>query len=394
MMTSNVHPFPARMAPEIAIRYLEHVKGFEGARPLIADPMCGSGTVLVEAARRGYDAVGVDMDPLAVLMSSVASRQIDVCALADSARAAVREARALPETPRLWNDDETEDFARFWFGDKQRDQLARLSIALSRIDSIEVREALQIALSRIIDTKSPKASLASDTSHSRPHRTVRASDHDYDVYDGFLKSTKQLGRFFDKRELSGDVAVKCGDARNLELSDDCVDAIITSPPYLNAIDYMRGHRLSLVWLGYSIPLLREIRSNSIGSERALTGDAAHGANRLVAFVENDEENVPNPDLLPRKALLRYASDLTLIACEMKRVARPGACVITVVGNSTLKGNFIRNADMMALALAGAGISVKSRSVREIPDSARYLPIKSSQTLSRRMREEVVLVAKA
>ena len=28
-----------------------------------------------------------------------------------------------------------------------------------------------------------------------------------------------------------------------------VDLTVTSPPYLNAIDYLRGHKMSLVWMG-------------------------------------------------------------------------------------------------------------------------------------------------
>ena len=51
--------------------------------------------------------------------------------------------------------------------------------------------------------------------------------------------------------------------------DKYIDKVITSPPYLNAIDYMRGNKFSLVWLGYSLSELRKVRSNSIGAERKL-----------------------------------------------------------------------------------------------------------------------------
>src|SRR3712207_7608036 len=58
-------------------------------------------------------------------------------------------------------------------------------------------------------------------------------------------------------------------------------AAITSPPYLNAIDYLRGHRLSLVWLGYRIGDLRLTRAVSIGAERRPDPAADEALARLI-----------------------------------------------------------------------------------------------------------------
>jgi hypothetical protein len=55
-----IHPFPARMAPGIALEALGESKA-----PLrVLDPMVGSGTVLAVARARGHHAFGVDLDPL------------------------------------------------------------------------------------------------------------------------------------------------------------------------------------------------------------------------------------------------------------------------------------------------------------------------------------------
>ncbi|MBL9213986.1 MAG: hypothetical protein JNG83_00780, partial [Opitutaceae bacterium] len=64
---SPVHPFPARMSPGIALDALKK----RGPRMRVADPMMGSGTVLAVARSLGHRAVGVDLDPLAVLISTV-----------------------------------------------------------------------------------------------------------------------------------------------------------------------------------------------------------------------------------------------------------------------------------------------------------------------------------
>jgi hypothetical protein len=63
----SVHPFPARMAPGIALEIISKAK-----RPLrILDPMVGSGTVIALARLKGHRTVGIDIDPLAVLISKV-----------------------------------------------------------------------------------------------------------------------------------------------------------------------------------------------------------------------------------------------------------------------------------------------------------------------------------
>ncbi|MGC9522680.1 MAG: hypothetical protein ACP5HG_12470, partial [Anaerolineae bacterium] len=49
--------------------------------------------------------------------------------------------------------------------------------------------------------------------------------------------------------------VAYGNAQSLPLEDEVVDLIVTSPPYpAYAIDYMRAHKFSLVWLGERIML--------------------------------------------------------------------------------------------------------------------------------------------
>src|SRR5262249_30980273 len=127
-------------------------------------------------------------------------------------------------------------------------------------------DVLRLALSRIVVTKDSGASLGRDVSHSRPHRAMDTSD--YDVLGGFERGVRRLRKAWREEPPLGHVSVRHGDARTLRLRRRSVDLVLTSPPYLNAIDYLRGHRLSLVWLGYSVGELRAIRSGSIGTERA------------------------------------------------------------------------------------------------------------------------------
>src|SRR5438477_899860 len=84
-----IHPFPARMAPGIALEALG-----EGKAPLrVLDPMSGSGTVLAVARAKGHRAFGVDLDPLAVLLAGVWTRSIDAEQVRDRATDVLNRAR-------------------------------------------------------------------------------------------------------------------------------------------------------------------------------------------------------------------------------------------------------------------------------------------------------------
>jgi adenine-specific DNA methylase len=65
---------------------------------------------------------------------------------------------------------------------------------------------------------------------------------------------------------SGRLIVASGDARSLPLAKRRVDLIVTSPPYANAIDYMRAHKFSLYWLGLDYDYLTALRKRYIGAE--------------------------------------------------------------------------------------------------------------------------------
>ena len=123
----KLHPFPARMAPDIALRAFS----FLPSNSIILDPMCGSGTVLLEAARNGHDAIGFDVDPLAVLIARVRSRPLDPAVLMRmSSRLVDRALQLDPDEitlPWMDEDPETRLFVDYWFAPNQQQTLRSLA---------------------------------------------------------------------------------------------------------------------------------------------------------------------------------------------------------------------------------------------------------------------------
>jgi DNA modification methylase len=388
-----IHPFPARMAPSIVWSNLPSNK-----KPLfILDPMAGSGTSLVIARAQGHQAIGCDTDPLAVMIARSWCSDVSSVEFPQHARSvldeAVKKAKELnPATAYPHRaDDETKQFIDFWFDDNCRIQLTALSRCISQVNKSDEKNLLWTAFSRLIITKTKGASLAMDVSHSRPHRKYEKAP--INPFDKFLSSVNYIIKKAPFRDNTAQLApaiVARGDARSLSFKDNTIDMVITSPPYLNAIDYMRGHKLSLVWMGYSIRSLRSVRSSNIGSENSTSLTATDEIQNILKKLGN----IDNLQSKYRNMILRYLDDINLTLSECRRVLKDNGQAIFVIGNSAINGVEIKNSEALIILAQKRGLKLVSMSSRPIPESKRYLPppdsISAGEKMSNRMREEVVL----
>lgn len=386
---SAIHPFPARMASSVAFRHLRELQ--PGA--VVLDPMSGSGTTLAVAKSLGLTAYGTDLDPLAVLLAKT------WCAELNADRVRRMAGRVLADAASTeWStgsrhpahaNDETCAFIDYWFDTICSQQLVALSERIGRVREASLRDALWAAFSRMIVAKQASVSLAMDLPHSRPHRVrERAIVTPFERFLPCMELVLKALPFAPSADRFRPVSVSVGDARDIRLPDDSVDAVLTSPPYVNAIDYLRTSKFSLVWMGYQIAELRSVRAKSIGSEvsRGLSFDV---------FIEEDcKASVDGPALPGRQwgMLLRYASDLDLVIQNAARVLRPNGIAVFVVANSNLRGASINTAQLVKACAGRASLKMVSEATRAIPDRLRYLPPPKTgdAQLRSRMRREVVL----
>ena len=381
----HVHPFPARMAPDVA---LEKIENLTSPGAVVLDPMCGSGTVLRLASAEQRKAVGCDVDPLAVIITRSVCKPAWSDGLEDRARSVLIAARRFGTALPHWisSDTETREFVHYWFADKQRHALSRIARVLA--DRPSTDDPLRVALSRLIVTKDVAASLARDTAHSRPHRVQL--ENDFDVEEAFIASAAKVEGLVGESQPEHRASVRNADARSLAfLNRGSVDLVVTSPPYLNAIDYLRGHRMSLVWFGHQLASLRALRADAIGAERALN----RGSNNVLTDIA--EEAIPRlADLSGRdqKMVIRFTHDLDRLCRALARVTRPGGHLVMVVADSQLHGVLVPNSALCRVIGRRNGFSLSEGVLRPLPAHHRYLPPPASGTsaLTGRMREEVVL----
>lgn len=387
-----VHPFPARMAPGIAMKAMSRMTG----SLRVLDPMMGSGTVLALARSKGHKAYGFDIDPLAVLISKTwteSCNSVEVRELADLVLAtanAIYLKLTLEDAYPASADEETRSFIDYWFDEDARRQLTALADSISAVDNESARRVLWCAVSRLIIAKTTGVSLAMDLSHSRPHKVFKTAP--VKPFDKFIASVeKVLQSVLDNRAVGRGPApsLKIGDARRLPLRKGSIDIVITSPPYLNAIDYIRCSKFSLVWMGYSIAELRKLRAESFGTE--VSAGAPVNDDEIDAIIK--ALRVRTKLTSQKRGILgKYINDMRGSIRETSRVLKTGGTVVYVVGENTVRDTYIRTSVIVRHLATNAGLVLVNRRTRSLPANRRYLPPPSLKkgTMDTRMRQEVIL----
>ncbi|HUJ77558.1 MAG TPA: DNA methyltransferase, partial [Thermoplasmata archaeon] len=313
----------------------------------VLDPFAGSGTTLVEARRAGFAAVGVELLPPAALAARVKTRfEVDPRRLADAARRVVAAARDGPRA-RMPFLRET----RRQFSPRSLDALRRLRAALPDGDG-PIDEALRLAFGRILIPAS-RLRRSPCLGYGRPPGTEEP-----DVLDAFRRAVATMAEDLD--ELQRDRAswgpparVVAGDARALDLAEGSVALAVTSPPYVNGMDYVMNYKIDLAWLGYATSYddLARFRAASVACDNLPRAE-------LLPFL--DPATAADPALVPiltaiadgvsRKGtyrrddvhavVARYFHDLVPVLRAVHRALVPGGRFVLVVGDSLLAGTYV------------------------------------------------------
>jgi DNA modification methylase len=393
--THNFHAFPAKFPPQLPRKF---IVGLTMPGETVLDPMSGSGTAVLESMLLGRHGIGVDIDPLALAMGKVKVTPVDLGELMKSAGSVTERAthklrfrrEELESALATRFDSSTKKFADYWFLEETQLELLALIREIEGISDHNIRRFLEIALSSIIITKSGGVSLAYDLAHTRPHRLAdKVPRSPIDKFEKRLnKNLKQTNKLAWS---TGQACLLCGNAQKLGIADNCIDLIITSPPYAaNAIDYMRAHKFSLVWFGHKIETLGKMRGDYIGGERIHNFQMAE----LPAYVEGVVLKLAEKDPKKGSVLRRYYTEMTLCLSEMFRVLKPGKAAIVIIGSSIMRG--IDSETATCLGEIGKTIAFELVDIaeRRLDRNRRMMPARKNalpeSQIEERMHKEYVI----
>jgi hypothetical protein len=257
------------------------------------------------------------------------------------------------------------------------------------VPDASVRRFLELTLSSIIITKSGGVTLARDLAHSRPH--LDKGKMPKNALEQFpVRLQKNLKSMTECITQGKEAAPLAGDARTMPFADNVIDLIITSPPYANALDYMRAHKFSLVWLGKSVQNLSALRAEYIGSERVKGTQFAEIPERPEGIIRQ----LAQQDTSKSDMLRKYFTEMKAVLAEMYRVLRHDSAAVVVVGPSVMRGINVQTHDCLADIAVELGFDVVGVVQRQLDRNKRMMPArfgqKTDSMIEQRMHEEYVI----
>lgn len=360
-LNHNVFRYPAKFHPPIA-RHLIETFSRPGER--IFDPFCGSGTTLVEAVVTGRSAVGTDIDPLAVFVSQAKVQRYDIDAIHTAAEAVAKHIVALRgEDHARWGSFENgapeEEVSALvaknrlevpaiprishWFRHRVVWQLGSIRKLVQEEVNDEVRLFFLLCFASIVRGSSNADPVPVSGLEVTSHMLRKeAAGREIDPYRLFLRALRvtlsAMSEFATARSKSSEGSAKVADARVVSLADaGWVDAVVTSPPYLTAVDYYRRHTLEMYWLNLvsSQRDRLELMPAYIGRDR-IGGCHLPDPDALRAAAIANRWLVQFPDLKPERerAFRHYCDGMSRSMSRMSDLVRPGGKVVIVAGDVT------------------------------------------------------------
>lgn len=351
-LTHSIHPYPAKFIPQIPNAIIQELSS---VNETVLDPFCGSGTTLVEALRLGRHAIGVDANPLACLISRAKTTRISAAeaeilyALVEKTASLGQQASIgtlplfpdLPGVPISEVDRPTFKGITDWFDRHVIDELAFIKKKCLALQSRQARQLALAAFSSIIVAVSRQDS---ETRYVRREKNIMPGDTLQRFSHALDQAVKRSVEF--TAEVDTRVAARVYKADILDCPNvGLVDLVVCSPPYPNAFSYHLYHRTRMVWLDMD---QQRFKREEIGSHRKYSRKGPNAA-----------------------TVDTFRGELHTIFSWLANQLRPNRHVCFVIGDSTIKGEIIRNDELLVDVSTNLGFQVEANISRRLQDTKKY-----------------------
>lgn len=334
-LTHGFHPYPARMIPQIAKRLIER---YSKPKDIVLDPFCGSGGVLVEARLLNRNSIGVDINPLALILARAKTTPINPQYLKeywrelkkkismDIQKFKFREIDVDP--PKIPN-------LNYWF----KPQVAReLTIIKRYLDEIEDRDLYHFFATCFSITVREASNLRLNEYKIYRLPPEKLEKHDPNVFQIFVEHVEEnihrMADFYNLAPKDVICEVLFGDTRKIPLEDETVDLVVTSPPYGDSrttVAYGQFSRFSSLWLGLNEDIVMKVDEISLGGgPRRIKELPSETLHKIVEEISKRSEQ-------RSRDVLWFFVDLYECLKQLYRVFKKGKSYCCfVVGNRTVK----------------------------------------------------------
>lgn len=356
--THGYHRYPAKFLPNVVSKIIED---YAQGSTLIADLFAGCGTTLVEAKVHGIPSLGTDINPVAQLITKVKTTPIDPELLQHYYENLVSS----------FSEYQEEDYAEihkheridYWFDQHQKAKIAFLFDKVANINENDIKDFFHVCISHIL--KNCSRWLQSST---KPQRDMGKDLKD--PFEEFKFHCKRMiagnKKYYDellkKDNLDINCEIRLEDSRHTSISQESVNAIITSPPYVTSYEYADIHQLTAYWMEY-ISDINDFRKRFIGT--------SYSDNMSLKISDSDQAQEIVDDLSKKskhiaRDVAQYFNDMQEVAKEMERILAPNGYACIVIGNTKIKDVQIKSAEVFFDFLQKAGLKKVDVIKRSIP----------------------------
>ncbi len=243
----QIAPYIGKMKSTIARTLIE---AFSSRGDVVCDPFVGSGGIALECLIAGRGIIASDINPYAVILTKAKLTPPRTMEEAlEKAASYLDQMESLIGKVEL---DNTPEWVRNFFHPETLLEL----LALTKLLRQNKEDFLLACLLGILHHQRP-GFLSYPASHLVPYLRTRKFPREefpelYEYRAVAPRLEKKIQRAYRRfPDVDPDIPRSCSpkDVASLALPKESIDVVITSPPYMNALDYARDNRLRLWFLG-------------------------------------------------------------------------------------------------------------------------------------------------
>lgn len=404
LYSHKIHDYPAMFIPQLARKIILE---FSNEGDTILDIFSGSGTTIVESKILNRNAIGIDLNPLAILISKVKSTPIDLELIIQSYQDFWTKYAKL-------NDDHytVKQFSNidFWFHDVVIDEFSKICHIFEQFQNKDIKDLYRISFSSIIRKLSfcHHSGFKMHKDKNKEKASYTKQDIMNSFHESFCKVAKGVHDFSQIKNSAESIIIK-GDSRLCKTGQQ-VDLILTSPPYGDSrttVAYGQFSRLQSQWLG----LISEKENGSIENiDQELLGGNIKSVNlddpiiyksqslfQAISTLKQTLDMNDKKHLIRIKDVLSFYIDLNNTLANQSKYLKLNKYAIFVVASRTVKNVQLNTDTIIAELSREYGLELESIFYRMIPNKRMPHSVSATnikgETCTTMLRESIVLLKK-
>lgn len=246
-MTHSIHSYHAKYIPEIPKYFLDK---YSKKGDTIFDPFCGSGTTMLEAMISERNSVGVDISFIAYKISKAKTTVVTQEQLEETFSKFKTDYNNMNSPKnRVFPDKYV------WYTKSNADTLDKILSTIDKIEDENIKNIYETAFSSILKRVSNKRKTWNNGYIA--DNVLPNTNFDGDVYRIFTNKIKEYHKKYNELnkalENKKPTTAKVYNKNILDYKTDIkFDAVITSPPYPFAVDFVKYNRLTYYWFNENV----------------------------------------------------------------------------------------------------------------------------------------------